>query len=83
MKQRQLIGCTAVLIALVAGARPAGAQITEARIKELIREAEKTAEQVQVRHRSMCPVRVRRSRSRWTTRCASRSSATSISPYSA
>ena len=47
MKQRQLIGCTAVLAALVAGARPAGAQITEARIKELIREAEKTADQVQ------------------------------------
>jgi outer membrane protein TolC len=47
MKQRQLIGCTAVLVALVAGARPVGAQITEARIKELIREAEKTAEQIQ------------------------------------
>ena len=46
MKQCQLIGCTAVLVALVAGARPAGAQITEARIKELIREAAKTAEQV-------------------------------------
>jgi outer membrane protein len=46
MKHRQLIGCTAVLVALVAGARPAGAQIPEARIKELIREAAKTAEQI-------------------------------------
>jgi outer membrane protein len=43
MKQCQLIGCTAVLVAFVAGATPAGAQISEDRIKELIREAEKAA----------------------------------------
>jgi outer membrane protein TolC len=45
MKQSQLIGFTAVLIAVVSGPKPAGAQISEARIKELIREAAKTAEQ--------------------------------------
>jgi outer membrane protein TolC len=45
MKQRQLIGLTAVLVALVSGPRPAAAQISEARIKELIREAAKSAEQ--------------------------------------
>jgi outer membrane protein TolC len=47
MRQRQLIGFTAVLVALAAGTRPAGAQISEARIKELIREAARTAEQAQ------------------------------------
>ena len=47
MKQCQLIGFTAVLVVLAFGARPAGAQITEDRIKELIREAAKTAEQAQ------------------------------------
>jgi outer membrane protein len=41
MKQCQPIGLTAVLVALVAGPRPAGAQISEDRIQELIREAAK------------------------------------------
>ena len=45
MKQSHLIGFTAVLVALVSGPRPAAAQISEARIKELVREAAKTAEQ--------------------------------------
>jgi outer membrane protein TolC len=45
MKQSQLIGFTAVLAALVSGPRPASAQITEERIKELVREAAKAAEQ--------------------------------------
>ena len=45
MKQSQLIGFTAVLVALVSGPRPASAQITEERIKELVREATKAAEQ--------------------------------------
>jgi hypothetical protein len=45
MKQSQLIGFAAVLVALVSGPRPASAQITEERIKELVREAVKAAEQ--------------------------------------
>ena len=45
MKQCQLIGFTAVLVALVSSPSPASAQISEARIKELVREAAKTAEQ--------------------------------------
>ena len=45
MKQSQLIGFTAVLAALAAGPRPASAQISEERIKELVREAAKAAEQ--------------------------------------
>ena len=45
MKQSHLIGFTAVLVTLVSGPRPAAAQISEARIKELVREAAKTAEQ--------------------------------------
>jgi outer membrane protein TolC len=45
MKQSHWVGFTAVLVALVSGPRPAAAQISEARIKELVREAAKTAEQ--------------------------------------
>ncbi len=44
MKQCQLIGCTAVLVALVAGATSGAARKSpKTRIKELIREAAKTA----------------------------------------
>ena len=45
MKQCQLIGCAAVLVALVSSPSPASAQISEERIRELVREAAKTAEQ--------------------------------------
>ena len=45
MKQCQLIGYTAVLAALVTSPSPASAQISEERIRELVREAAKTAEQ--------------------------------------
>jgi outer membrane protein len=45
MKQCQLIGCAAILVALVSSPSPASAQISEERIRELVREAAKTAEQ--------------------------------------
>jgi outer membrane protein len=45
MKQCQLIGCATVLSALVSSPSPASAQISEERIRELVREAAKTAEQ--------------------------------------
>ena len=82
MKQCQLIGCAAVLVALVSSPSPASAQISEERIRELVREAAKTAEQtgpspVQVpgRRADGSPDLGRRGE-------ASRSSGTSISPCS-